>query len=151
MASDRWRRRKAPMIAAGVVFIAGWLVLVVWPGGRAPVAVTLPTVMIACAAAAPNLLCLALAKESNPPEAAGLAIASANGGILCAAVLQPLIGLALDAAWRGEMLGGARAYGPAAYQLGFAAFVIFGLVALGAALLTRESHCRNIWPGGSRP
>ena len=144
--SDRWCRRKAPMIAAGAVFLAAWLVLVLWPGGRPPTVVTVPAVMIACAAAAPNLLCLALAKESNPPEAAGLAMASANGGILCAAVLQPLIGIALDFAWRGEMVGGARVYGPAAYQLGFATFVVFGVVALGAALLTRESHCRNIWP-----
>jgi hypothetical protein len=44
------------------------------------------------------------------------------------------------------VVGGARVYGPAAYQLGFAAFIVFGVVALGAALLTRESHCRNIWP-----
>jgi predicted MFS family arabinose efflux permease len=144
--SDRWCRRKAPMIAAGAVFLAAWLVIVLWPGGRPPTVVTVPAVMIACAAAAPNLLCLALAKESNPPEAAGLAMASANGGILCAAVLQPLIGAALDFAWRGEVVGGARVYGPAAYQLGFAAFIVFGVVALGAALLTRESHCRNIWP-----
>ena len=144
--SDRWGRRKAPMVAAGAVFLAAWLVLVLWPGGRPPTMVTVPAVMIACAAAAPNLLCLALAKESNPPEAAGLAMASANGGILCAAVLQPFIGAALDFAWRGDVVGGARIYGPAAYQLGFAAFIVFGVVALGAALLARESYCRNIWP-----
>jgi len=132
------------------VFLGAWLVLVVWPGGRPPIVVTIPAVMLACAAAAPNLLCLALAKESNPPEAAGLAMASANGGILCAALLQPLIGLVLDATWRGEMTGGARVYSPAAYQLGFAAFVAFGVVALGAALLMRESHCRSIWPA-TRP
>ncbi len=144
--SDRWRRRKTPMLAAGLVFLASWLVLVLWPGGRPPAAVTVGAILLACAAAAANLLCLALAKESNPPEAAGLAMASANGGILCAAVLQPLIGVVLDLEWRGGALAGARVYGPAAYQLAFAAFIGCGVLSLGAALCTRESRGRNIWP-----
>ncbi len=143
--SDRWlRRRRPPMIAGGLIFLASWLVLVLWPGGHAPIALTVGAIFLACAGGAANLLCLALAKESNPTAAAGLAMGSANGGILGAALLQPLIGAVLDLGWQGEMLAGARAYGASAYQLGFAAFVALGVLALGAVLVATESHCQDL-------
>ncbi|MBI3966688.1 MAG: MFS transporter [Chloroflexi bacterium] len=144
-ASDRWLgQRKPPMLAAGVVFLGCWLLLVAWPGGRPPLALTVIAFVVACAAAAANLLCFALAKESNPPEAAGLAMASANGGILCAAFLQPLLGYVLDLGWQGQIVAGARVYPVAAYQVAFSAFLLAGGLAITAALLTRESYCRNL-------
>lgn len=144
--SDRWlRRRKPPMLVAGVVFLALWATLVFWPSGQPPLALAVAMLYVACAASAANLLCFALAKELNPPPAAGLAMASANGGILCTALLQPLIGYLLDLHWRGGLVAGARVYDAVAYQWGFAAFVGCGAIALAASWLVRESYCQNVW------
>jgi MFS family permease len=146
--SDRWlQRRKPPMLVAGVIFLALWIGLVLWPCGRPPLALAVVMIYLACAASAANLLCFALAKELNAPAAAGLAMASANGGILCTALLQPLIGYVLDLHWRGAMVAGARVYDAVAYQWGFAAFIVCGVIALAGSWLVRESHCQNVWKG----
>ena len=39
------------------------------------------------------------------------------------ALYQPLLGWLLDLAWTGEMVGGARAYAPAAYSTAFSVLI----------------------------
>lgn len=143
--SDRWLRRRKPLLVlSGVVFLALWLLLAAWPGGRPPVAITIAAFVVASAAASANVLAFAIVKESNVPAAAGLAMALGNSGILCAALLQPLIGWILDRGWQGDVIANARIYPSAAYQFAFSTFVVVGVGALFAAVFVRETHCRNI-------
>jgi len=59
------------------------------------------------------------AKEMNPPLLFGMATSVVNVGVfLGPAILQPLVGWAMDRAWDGAMAEGARLYSAAAYTTG---------------------------------
>jgi hypothetical protein len=57
--------------------------------------------------------------------------------------MQPAVGLVLDRYWDGAMVNGARVYGFEGYRAGFALMLVWLVVAVAFALLTRETHCRQ--------
>lgn len=142
--SDRLGRRKPIMIAGATLHAAGWLV---WLSGlRLPLGGT----YLLCAAmglfTASMTLSWACAKEVNPPTLSGTATSVVNVGVFFGpAILQPLVGWAMDRTWQGRMVDGARFYSPDDYRVGL--LLMFGTAALGmlATLLVRETGCRNIW------
>lgn len=139
--SDRLRRRKPPVLIGATLFVIMWLSLVLWPGGPPPYAWTMVALIVASAGASAYALGFAVVKESNPPGASGLAMATANiGGILGVALLQPLIGHMLDSSWEGTVVAGARVYAFSAYRTAFWAFVIVGLCGLIATLFMRDTR-----------
>jgi len=84
-------------------------------------------------------------KEVNPPALSGMAISVINtGGFLGAAILQPLVGWAMDQGWDGRALAGARVYSEQNYQLGLGIMLGFAIVGLLGALFIRETNCRYI-------
>lgn len=101
-------------------------------------------ITLACVAASANILSLTLVKESNPSKASGLAIATANGGILGAGVIQSLIGYLLEKQWDGKIIEGVRVYSDAAYHHGFLVFLATSILAAAAAFAMRETYCRDL-------
>jgi len=85
------------------------------------------------------ILCFAVAKESNAPELSGASLGLINtfavGG---GAVLQPLVGLVLDARWDGAIVEGARVYGVDDYRIGLAVLPLCCAVSMVSAILMRE-------------
>jgi len=143
--SDRWLKvRKAPMVIASMMFIMGVGTVLFWPNENS-LAVILAAFLVVCFASSANVICFATVQESNPKAASGLAMATANGGILCVAILQPLVGYILDSTWSGAMFDGVRLYSLAAYKMGFVTFLVVGIIALVSSLVIKETNCESIY------
>ncbi|MBN1141315.1 MAG: MFS transporter [Deltaproteobacteria bacterium] len=142
--SDRWlQRRKPPMVFCSVISVVMWGLIIFWPGGPVPETLALIFLTTTCIAASANILSLTVVKESNPSEAAGLAIATANGGILGAGVIQSVTGYLMETRWDGAISEGVRLYSAGAFHHGFLVFLVANVVALVATILLRETHCRD--------
>jgi len=88
----------------------------------------------------------AYAKESVPARLAGTATGVANMGSMTGPMLlQPLIGVLLDAGWLGELTySGARAYGAQAWRDAFLLLLAWLVVSFASTLATRETHARQL-------
>jgi MFS family permease len=152
--SDRvLRRRKLPYtVLSGCLFVF-WAALALTAG-------TLPLWGVAAllfgmgAVGGAFVLTWPIAREVNPPQLAGTAVAVSNmGGFVGAALTQKYVGRMLDAGWTGAMVEGARVYPAAAYAGAFKLCAVFVLIAAGMSLLLRETRGRNIYhelhPGGT--
>jgi MFS family permease len=142
--SDRMGRRKPLMVGGAVLHALGWWIWIA--SGPLPSGLTYVICGVMGLLTASLTLSWACAKEVNPPLLSGMATSVVNVGVfLGPAILQPLVGWAMDRAWDGAMAEGARLYSPAAYATGLA--LLAGAAALGAAatVFVRETGCRNIW------
>lgn len=143
--SDRLGRRKPVMIAGATVYSLCWLpLLFAWPL-NAGASYGLFLVM---GLAAPSFtLSWACAKEVNPHALSGMATSVVNiGGFLGTAILQPLVGWAID---RAHAAGGAVV--ATDYQSGLVIMFGFSLLGWMATLFIRETYCRyNTDPGTRR-
>ena len=141
--SDRLGKR-LPVIVGGVVlYVLCWLPFVfAW---HLPSAFSYPLFALMGLGASGFTLTWASVKEVNPPALSGMAISVINtGGFLGAAIMQPLVGWAMDQGWDGRALAGARIYSEQNYQIGLGIMLGFALVGLIGALFIRETHCRYI-------
>lgn len=136
--SDRIGRRKPLMVAGGLAYCACWLPLLFGLPMSGVASHSLFFVMGLCA---PSFtLSWSCAKEVNPHALSGMATSVVNtGGFLGTAIMQPLVGWAIDQAHSGK--GGAPlALGD--YQAGIAILLGFSLMGLIATLFIRETYCR---------
>ncbi|TRZ66878.1 MAG: MFS transporter [Rhodocyclaceae bacterium] len=145
--SDRLGRRKPIMLAGSLLHALGWLV---WLSGMTlPLSASYPFCLLMGLLTASLTLSWACAKEVNPPLLAGTATSVVNVGVfLGPAILQPLVGWAMDRSWlatNGAVVDGVRNYAAADYHVGLllmAGAALFGCL---ATLLVKETGCRNIW------
>jgi len=142
--SDMMGKRKPLMLAGTTLHALGWLI---WIFGGA---LSLTTTYILCfgmgVVASSLTLSWACAKEVNPPQLSGMATSVVNTGVfLGAAILQPLIGWAMDRSWAGGMIGGARLYSASDYQTGLILLASFAALGPLATVFIKETGCRNIW------
>jgi MFS family permease len=141
--SDRLGRRRLPSIAAATVALVSLTAALYLPG--LPLAAVVVLLSVNGIAAGMMVLAFAVVREVNPPWAAGAAMGVANMAVMASgAVFQPLVGWLLDRAWDGTTVDGARAYGVAAFDAALWPLPVLAAVALGAALMIRETRCRPI-------
>lgn len=136
--SDRIGRRTPVMRALGFLFVLCWLPWL-W-GGPLPLAVSLLLFFLTGASFSCITLVWSCAKEVNPPAYSGMSTSVVNtGGFIGPALLQPLVGLALDLSSRGA------AHALDDWRLGLA--VLFGFALFGwlSTFLITETYCRNIY------
>lgn len=142
--SDRLGQRKSILLVTSFIYCAIWFVW--WWGGQLPMLVTMSLCFVMGFSTAGFSLTWACSKEVNPPQFAGISTSIANaGGFLGAAIMQPLVGLLMDAVWTGKMVNGVRVYALNDFRFGFALVIALGLLGLIAALFVRETACRNLW------
>jgi sugar phosphate permease len=143
--SDRLGRRKPVMIAGALGYCLCWL----------PLLLGLPLsgfigymLFLAMGLFAPSFtLTWSCAKEVNPPALSGMATSVVNvGGFLGTAIMQPLVGWAIDHAHAGRE---DASPGLGDYQAGIAILTGFALMGLIATLFIRETHCRYRTSGQS--
>ena len=136
--SDRLQRRKLPFFVGASVMLAGFGVLTAAPA--APLAVLVPLLLVASFGAGSMVLSFGFAKESAPLRLQGTVTGVVNAGVMVGTLVQmPVIGLILDAHWRGVSVGGVRQYDVAAYQAGLVFLFVWLAVALLLLAGTRES------------
>jgi MFS family permease len=131
--------RRPIAIASSVAFFASGLV---WLALPVPSTSGFAAAAVLTGLAAPGfMLAWSIAKEVNPPECAGMAIAVANiGGFLAAGILQPLVGWVVDHG-AGVVAGGSAD----AYRLGLGVLVGWSAIGIVAATRLTETRCRNVW------
>lgn len=136
--SDRIGRRKPVMIVAALVWCLCWLPLLYGVAMSSVVGYALFLVM---GLAAPGFtLSWACAKEVNPPALSGMATSVVNvGAFLGTAIMQPLVGWAIDHAHEHHP---DTALGLADYQAGLGIMLGFSLLGLVATFFVRETYCR---------
>lgn len=146
--SDRLGRRKPVLVASSTLYSLLWLV---WLSAVSmPIALSYALFAVMGVTTASFSLTWACAKEVNPPQLSGMSTSVTNmGGFLAAALLQPAVGLVMDAGWDGTLVEGVRVYAVDTFRHGIgllAAAALFGTV---ASLFLRETGCRNIWKPGA--
>ena len=145
--SERIGARKPILMLGLVATTVLWAAVLFAPGltGAALVALLI-AVGIASAA---FIVVFAFAKESVPARLGGTVSGIANMGVMLGGLLmQPLVGFVLDRNWSGALSEGARVYDSAAYRWGFAATLVWCVIAFVLLLFTRESHCRPFQDAG---
>ena len=90
-------------------------------------------------------VCFGSVKELNDLHYSSTALGFMNMCVVgSGAVMQPLIGWILDLNWDGAMLEGARIYSADHYSAAFVSLLLVNAIALAAALILRETRCRQI-------
>lgn len=137
--SDRLGVRRPLVIASAVAFSATGLLWAVLP---VPSVYGVVVAALLTGLAVPGFtLTWSVAKEVNPPERAGMAIAIANiGGFVASGILQPLVGWVVDHG-AGTVAGGSAD----AYRLGIGVLAAWSLIGIVAACQLTETRCRNVW------
>lgn len=142
--SNRLRRRKPVLVGSLAFATLLWLALAVAPPLPIPVLLLLYATL--GAATSGMMIGFTLARELASPETVGAASGIVNTLMTgSGAITQPLFGWLLDQQWRGDYLGGARAYPSTAYGHAALLFVALPVIGIGLALRARESHCQPVW------
>jgi len=143
--SDRFHRRRLPMLISALLYTACWLPLVL-PALRPPAALLGPLFLVMGFVSSGLALVWSSVREVNDPARVGIAVGFCNAPIfLLFAVMQWVTGVILDARWTGATAGGARLYPDAAWQAAFGVCLLVALGGVVAAARVTETRCRNVW------
>jgi len=136
--SDRSGRRAPLMHVLGCAYVLLWLPLL-W-GAQLPLAASLGLFALMGVSMGGISLVWPCAKEVNPPAFSGMSTSVANtGGFVGPALLQPLVGLALDLSSRGA------AHTADDWRTGLAVIFAFALLGWLSTFFVTETYCRNIY------
>ncbi len=139
--TDRLQRRKAPIVWAALVNTLVLAALFLIPD--MPILFAGMLIFAGGAIGATMINCYAYIREITNPKVHGAVMGLINGFTVSAgAVLQPLIGYLLDLNWTGEMVGGARAYSIAAYDISMIAIIVTAGIGFLGTLAMVETYCR---------
>ncbi|MFA6119796.1 MAG: MFS transporter [Sideroxydans sp.] len=138
--SDRMGKRKPLMIAGALIYSLCWLPMLFGMSLASGLSYALFLLMGLCA---PSFtLSWACAKEVNPHALSGMATSVVNiGGFLGTAIMQPLVGWAIDRAHQGV---GIAPLALSDYQYGIGILLGFSVIGLVATFFIRETNCRYV-------
>ncbi len=139
--SDALKRRKLPLIIFTSGYILIWFMLLFWPGGKPP-AGSLPFLSFFMGFFVSGFVLMwAYTKEVNPINVSGISIGFANmGGLLGAAIMQPLLGWALDSRWQGSLQDGVRIYPLDAFRFTFMIALVVLCTTAALIFILKESY-----------
>ncbi len=136
--SDRISRRRAPLLVGTIIAFATMAAIIYFPG--LPLAVVQGLLLANGVAAGSMILCYVGARETNEPQASGVAIAIVNMiAMLSGAIVQTSVGWLLDLVWGGTLKNNVRVYDVADYQLAFLVLMVCGVAGVVLALAMRET------------
>lgn len=143
--SDRLGYRRWPYTGAAALFLAAWLALTLWDGGRPPAWALYPIAVAVGMGMSGVTISVACVREVSPPHMTGIAAGFANAGpFVGAALMQPAFGWVLDSHWQGAMAQGVKVYPLSAYQSAFWLCAAVLAAGLALTLLIRETRCRPL-------
>jgi MFS family permease len=141
--SDWIGRRKPAYLGGAAVTAAGWLAMFYLNG----VSVGTYTLLAAITGFATGSFIIGFpyGRESTQGRYMGASTGVVNmGNMIGVVVLQPGIGMVLDANWDGRLVGGAHVYSVAAYHSGFLLLAGWAVLATALIAFTRETYCTPI-------
>ncbi len=137
--SDRIHSRRVPIMAATFISLVGFLLIVLWNGGKPPLTAFWPISFIIGFNVGTMPIAFATVRDVARPEVRGMSSGLINMGAFAgAAVIQPLFGYVLDLNWAGEVLGDIRHYPVEAFQQATALPCALMAVGFVGALMLRE-------------
>ena len=136
--SDRIGRRKPILIwGSGIMCLMVAIVIMV---PQLPFVVTIICLVVAGLSGGVMPASFALVRDVMPPTLVGATTGIVNSmTVASGAILQPLVGLALDLRWDGTIIGGARHYTAADYRVAFLLVLASVVVGLLIAFSLRET------------
>ncbi|WP_417514882.1 MFS transporter [Minwuia sp.] len=143
--SDRFRRRKLPLIIAAAASLVVWSIVLYGPA--LPVWQYQIALFLVGLSGGSMILTLALARELSPPSISGAVTGFVNGAFVGGgALLQPVVGIVLDMVWDGTISAttGIPYYAPAHFDAALAILPVCSAIGLMSAFFMRESYCRPV-------
>jgi sugar phosphate permease len=136
--SDKMQSRKKPMIAFSGIYLASWLSLVFWNGGKMPIQALPIVLFILGYTSAAFVITWAVGKEVNSPETVGISTSVVNiGGFLGSIIVPPFMGNVFDL--YSNVLTPVELYHKA-----FIFALAASLFAFVVSFFTTETNCENI-------
>lgn len=136
--SDRIRKRKAILVIGSTVTSIA-LGIICFVDGL-PLWITVALFVIVGVFGANMAVCFALVRENASQEISGSVSGIVNSlTVASGAILQPLVGFALDKLWNGQTIDGARAYLATDFQSSFILVLISSVGGLLVCLTLKES------------
>lgn len=143
--SDKLCLRRMPMIVSAVLALALMLIIVNVPG--LPFGALLASFLVLGILMGAQVIGYPVATENNPPAFTATANALASTLIMAGGTLAPAFGWLLEMKWDHRIVDGVSMYAASDYRLAMSMFVVALVVGLIAALLIKETHCKNITLG----
>lgn len=141
--SDRLGSRRKPMIVSAAAGL-GTLALALYLPGL-PLIVVQALLLVHGIFSGGMVLSFVTAREHNDQSVGATVVSLVNMTVMgTSAGFQPLIGWLLDLGWDGRLQDGARIYSPETFRAALLALMVGGAAALLAAILTRETNCRQV-------
>jgi len=143
--SDRFQRRKLPLVFAAGASVVLWSTM--FYGPLMPLIQYQVMLFLIGLFGGSMILTLALARELSPPSIGGAVTGFVNGMFVGGgALLQPLVGIVLDYVWDGTVRidSGIPFYAPHHYDLALAIIPAISLLGFLLSFFMRESHCRPV-------
>jgi len=145
--SDRLGLRKPVLLAAPLIGLAAWAVLLTVPA--LPLALVYLLLLVNGLATSGVIVGFAVAREITPLSASGTMTSLINMMMmLFIAGFQIVVGLLLDLNWQGEMAQGVRVYAAETYVRAFLIVPASLLVALALGSCLPETRCRPLAAAG---
>lgn len=142
-ASDRMGRRKPVLIATAIAALAITSAALYLPD--LPLLARQCLLFLLGVVSGGFVLSFATGREYAPSWASGAALGVVNTASMSSgAIFQPLIGWLLDLNWQGAVQDGGRVYDPQAWDQALLALIACQVVAVFAALASRETFCRHL-------
>ncbi|NQU15195.1 MAG: MFS transporter [Desulfobacteraceae bacterium] len=139
--SDKIRRRKLPMLGAGIIALV--VISFVIYGPSMPLSLLHALLIVQGFMCSAYVVAFALANDVRPPGSAGISVGFVNTcSVASSAIFQPGVGAILDA------LGGKGVPTVGEYQVALTTMVGLVFMALLAALFSKETHCRPLFAHG---
>lgn len=138
--SDYFRRRRTPMIIAGIGALLTFCVLLYIR--NLPITAVYFLLFTFGFLSSVQILVFAVARELTSVRSAGTAIGMINMLVMISGlVFPPLIGKLLDLNWTGLMMEGTRVYSATTYTIAFSALPIGIFIGILLTFCIRETYC----------
>ena len=135
--SDSIGKRKLPMVILALFAAIGWGILILF---RPPLWFMFIFIPLMGASSSIGVVCWSVGKEVSNPRFSGMALSIVNAfGFLAAAVLPIICGNIIDTSIAKGLSQSS------AYMSAFIVPVISAFIALGFALVSKETNCENIY------
>ena len=139
--SDRIGRRKPVLVAGALLSLGAFVAILYIPTDSIFIMSTL--FFLQGVGGCSMVICFSIMREYNAHSHTSAALGMLNTCVVgSGAVMQPLIGLALDSRWQGSVVQGVRVYVGSNYNSAFLLLIAAGVLAVICSLLLPETWCR---------
>jgi MFS family permease len=139
--SDRTGRRKPVLLVGSIVSLLAFLLILVVRTDS--VFVLSALFFLQGAGGCTMVICFSVMREYNAQGHTSAALGLLNTCVVgSGAIMQPLIGIALDSRWQGTIVDGVRIYSAGNYNAAFLLLIGANAVAIICSLLLTETWCR---------